>query len=304
VRYRGLDLNLLTALDALLSERNVSAAARRLFVSQSGMSTILTKLRAHFDDELLVQSGRKMVLTELGARLLPSVHELMQSVDLTLDLGLKFDPASSKRHFYISASDYISEIMSARIAAISARCAPQVIIELVRMVLGENQSVDRGDIDILIAVSPYILGDHPAEELYNEDHVILGWQGNEKFQAPITRQIFFEMGHVGVRLGRAAAGPNTESDRYISQMPEKRRVEMICSSLNLVPRLLIGTQRIAIMQRRYAEFAAQTLPLEIRPVPFQLPKLRMMMQVHRSKEGDAGVQWLKSVIRESISARA
>lgn len=301
MRFRGLDLNLLIALDALLAERNVSAAARRLFISQSGMSTILGKLRAHFDDDLLVPSGRTMMPTELGARLAEPLHELMQNVDSTLEFGLAFEPASSKRHFRIAASDYVAEILSSRIAAIAADRAPNVLLELVRAASFDNQPIDRGDADILVAASPYVLADHPAEELYSEDHVILGWRENASFKSEITREVFFDMGHVGVRIGRTAGGPSTSSERYISQFPEKRRVEMICPSLTLVPRVLIGTQRIAIIQRRYAELVMQTLPLDIRPMPFDLPKLRMMMQVHRMKESDAGIQWLKAAVRDCVA---
>lgn len=301
MRFRGLDLNLLIALDALLAERNVSAAARRLFISQSGMSTILAKLRAHFDDDLLVPSGRTMVPTELGARLIEPIHELMQSVDSTLEFGIAFEEASSKRHFRIAASDYVAEILAAKISTISATRAPNVLIELVRAASSDSQTIDRHDADILVAASPYILADHPADELYSEDHVILGWRENDSFKQPITRETFFDLGHVGVRIGRSAGGPSTSSERYISQFPEKRRVEMICPSLTLVPRLLIGTQRIAVIQRRYAELAMQTLPLETRPIPFEMPKLRMMMQVHRLKDSDAGIQWLKAVVRDCVA---
>lgn len=301
MRFRGLDLNLLIALDALLTERNVSAAARRMFISQSGMSTILAKLRAHFGDELLAPVGRGMMLTETAARLAGPVHGLIQHIDATLEFGSTFDAANSARHFKISTSDYVAEILSSRISQISARRAPNVVLEIVRGAR-ESQPLDRGDADIVVAASPYIIGDHPAEELYREDHVILGWRENDAFRGPLTRAVFFALGHVAVRVGSSPSSPYTTSERFISQLPETRRVEMVAPSLSLVPRLLIGTQRIAVMQRRYAELAAETLPLAIRPVPFDLPRLRMMMQVNRNREGDTGIQWLKSLVRESIES--
>ncbi len=271
MRFRGLDLNLLIALDALLAERNVSAAARRLFISQSGMSSILAKLRAHFDDDLLVPVGRGMMPTELGARLAEPIHELIQNVDSTLEFGLAFDETSSKRHFKIASSDYLAEIISSKIAGISAKRAPNVLLEIVRSSFADGQMIDRGEADILVAASPYVIADHPAEELYSEDHVVLAWAGNESVRGGLSRETFFGLGHVGVRLGRNPGGPNTTAERNISQMPEKRRVEMISPSLTLVPRLLIGTQRIAVIQRRYAEFALETLPLLILPLPFDCP---------------------------------
>jgi LysR family nod box-dependent transcriptional activator len=64
------DLNQLVALDALLTEKGVSAAADRVFLSQPAMSSALKRLRKTFDDELLVPVGRRMIPTQLGVELL------------------------------------------------------------------------------------------------------------------------------------------------------------------------------------------------------------------------------------------
>ena len=54
----SVDLNLMVAFDALLSERNVSRAARRVGLSQPAMSGLLARLRVLFDDELFVRTRR------------------------------------------------------------------------------------------------------------------------------------------------------------------------------------------------------------------------------------------------------
>ena len=59
VRYHKLDLNLLTALKALLAEKNVTRAGEAVHVTQSAMSGILSRLRDYFGDPLIVQVGRK-----------------------------------------------------------------------------------------------------------------------------------------------------------------------------------------------------------------------------------------------------
>ena len=50
-----IDLNLLVYLEVLLRERNVTQAANQLGLSQPAMSNGLRRLRALFDDPLLVQ---------------------------------------------------------------------------------------------------------------------------------------------------------------------------------------------------------------------------------------------------------
>ncbi|HSX63500.1 MAG TPA: LysR family transcriptional regulator, partial [Pseudoxanthomonas sp.] len=57
---RRLDLNLLVTLDVLLSEQNVTRAARRLHFSQPSVSVHLAKLRDIFGDPLLLPGPRGM----------------------------------------------------------------------------------------------------------------------------------------------------------------------------------------------------------------------------------------------------
>ena len=50
MRLKGLDLNLLIALDILLEERSVSRAAKRLHLSQPAASAALGRLRDYFQN--------------------------------------------------------------------------------------------------------------------------------------------------------------------------------------------------------------------------------------------------------------
>ena len=70
VHLAKLDLNLLVALDALLSERSVTRAALVIGISQSAMSHALSRLRTTFADELLtrVPAGMRPTPRALGRR--------------------------------------------------------------------------------------------------------------------------------------------------------------------------------------------------------------------------------------------
>nr|MDQ3580060.1 LysR family transcriptional regulator [Actinomycetota bacterium] len=58
-----MDLNLLVALDALLTDNSVTAAAARLHTSPPAMSRTLARLRRVLDDPILVRAGRTLVPT-------------------------------------------------------------------------------------------------------------------------------------------------------------------------------------------------------------------------------------------------
>ena len=102
----GLDLNLLVALDALLSERSVTRAAQRVGLSQPGMSNALGRLRRLFDDPLLVRQGATLVPTARAQALIGPVHDALELIRGALDAPAAFDPATDRRAFRLSCSDY------------------------------------------------------------------------------------------------------------------------------------------------------------------------------------------------------
>ena len=87
-RLAGLNLNLLVALDALLSERNVTKAARRIGITQPAMSQTLARLRELFADPLLVRQGRSMVLTPRAEVMLAPLSDALLSVERAVQLGM------------------------------------------------------------------------------------------------------------------------------------------------------------------------------------------------------------------------
>ena len=89
MRFNRLDLNLLVALDALLTDKNVTHAARRLNMSQSATSGLLARLRDYFGDALLVQVGRTMVLTPMAVNLAGSVRDVLLQIQSTIAVRLK-----------------------------------------------------------------------------------------------------------------------------------------------------------------------------------------------------------------------
>src|SRR6516165_692691 len=107
----GVDLNLLLALDALLSERNVTRAAERLSVGQPAMSASLRRLRKHFGDPLLVREGRTLLPTPLAGTLAPLAREAVTALEAVFDRQRGFDPLVDSRSFTIMASDYVTVIL-------------------------------------------------------------------------------------------------------------------------------------------------------------------------------------------------
>src|SRR5260370_14580696 len=115
----GLDLNLLTPLQALLEERSVTRAAGRVHLSQPAMSRAFARLRDTFSDDLLVRSGKRYSLTPRGSALLEELNLLLPKVE-GLWRKKPFSPASATGRLKLAMSDQMTAlILPARIPTLS-----------------------------------------------------------------------------------------------------------------------------------------------------------------------------------------
>jgi DNA-binding transcriptional LysR family regulator len=97
MRFERLDLNLLVALDALLTERSVTLAAERLCLSQSAASSSPARLRDYFGDELMAVRGRQMTLTVRGEELREPVRAVLEQIRNTITVAPEFNPLTCDR---------------------------------------------------------------------------------------------------------------------------------------------------------------------------------------------------------------
>src|SRR3546814_10847397 len=110
MHFRGLKLNLLVSLDALLTEKSVSRAAEKLHITQPAMGASLQRLRQYLSDPLLHQVGRKFELTPRALAMSMSVKELLLQIDALLNADQSFDPLTAKRTF--RSEEHTSELQS------------------------------------------------------------------------------------------------------------------------------------------------------------------------------------------------
>src|SRR4051794_33056523 len=111
MNLRTFDINLLVLFDVLLSERNMTRAAKRIGITQPAMTNALNRLRAAFDDELLVRAPGGMVPTPWAQRHVGPVRDILRSVEALLDGERVFDAGTSVRTFRLRMSDLVAAIM-------------------------------------------------------------------------------------------------------------------------------------------------------------------------------------------------
>ncbi|BAN48311.1 LysR family transcriptional regulator [Metapseudomonas resinovorans] len=298
MRFKHLDLNLLVALDVLLEEQNITRAATRLHMTQSATSGVLGRLRTYFEDDLLVQVGRKMMPTPLAKELEIPVREVLLKIQTSITAKPVFDIAESRRHFRIMASDYLISVLFAEVIREVNHEAPQVTFELISPGETAVEMLMRGEVDLMIAPENYVVKDHPSRLLFEEQHVCVVWDQNQAVGERLTLERYLELGHVSVAFGRSRT-PGIE-EWFMSQYGCKRRLEVITHDFNTLPQLVIGTERVATMHSRLARLYARTLPLRILPPPVELPAMQEYMGWHRSLDRDPMLRWLREKLIDML----
>ncbi|MBB6250961.1 LysR family transcriptional regulator [Nitrospirillum iridis] len=290
MRFDGLDLNLLVALNALLAEQNVSVAAERVHLSQPAMSGALNRLREFFGDDLLVPVGRRMVLTPRAEALVEPVRNALLQIRMTITAKSVFVPAESARQVTVLASDYMIRVLLADTLRRIADLAPGMVFDVAALEDAPVERLEKAEVDLLITAEQYTSADHPTRLLFEDDYVVVAWAGNDQFDRVIDPETYSRLGHVTVSHGRTRTP--TFEDWFARTTHVTRRVEVVAPSFTDVAHFLLGTRRLGTMHRRLATLLATTLPLKIAPVPFDMPKVRMSAQWHRIQNQDQALAWV------------
>jgi len=262
MRFNKLDLNLLVALDALLAERNISRAGERVHLSQPAMSNALARLREYFGDELLAAQGRQMVLTPRAVSLIEPVREVLMRIDSTITNPPVFDPAKATRKFVLLLSDFTTAVFVPAMLEALYKEARGIGIELRMLNDRPIEQLEQGDADLLIIPAQYVSPDHPSESLFEEQYLCVTWSGNSRIQEELTFNDYLECGHVVANYATGQQRAAFDS-WFLDRFGIKRHVEVSAPTMAALPRMVVGTDRIATMHKRLALQAELILPIRL-----------------------------------------
>lgn len=324
ITHMHMDLNLLTALDALLDERGVGAAADRLHLSQPAMSRTLGRIRRATGDQILVRSGRSMLLTPYAEEIQHEVHQLVVRAQSVLAPAADLDIAAVERTFTVQFNDVIAGALLPRLTARAAAAAPGVRLR----VLGEGDTADddlrRGRTDLQVAGSSPESPDVRAVTVATDRLAVFG-PPRLPFD-PATLAGFAALPHVVIsRRGRqhdriddllaeSQLGPGAETGPGL-----RRRVVLTVPTLHAALRTVSAAGLITVAPEAMA--SCQIEPgtgtglrtgsgsgPEARPglrayaLPLPVPEIPVVMAWHVRHDRDAAHRWLRALVCEILAS--
>ncbi|MPQ99558.1 LysR family transcriptional regulator [Modestobacter sp. I12A-02628] len=295
---KSLDLNLLVSLDALLRERSVTRAADRLGLSQPSLSAALAKLRRHFRDELLVRRGNQYEWTPLAVQLNERVTVALDGASRVFAVQPDFDPSTAVHQYTLLSSDYSLAVLGQVIAGLLAERAPRISVrwDQVTTAAVDDASSSLRAVDGLIVPRGFITA-VPHQDLYVDEWVCVGAVDNPLVGDSLTFEDLGRLPWVLTFHDRTAYSAPAQQMRLLGI---ELNVQMVIHGYLAVPHLLVGSNRLALLQGHLArQVAGPGSGLRVLTLPFEPVALVSALWWHPMYERDPQHIWLRSLLAEA-----
>lgn len=304
MNLKTVDLNLLVAFDALMSHHHVSRAAEKLCMTQSALSHALKRLRIVFGDPLLRRGPRGMEPTERALSLREPVKAVLAEIHSIVSTRIVFDPVTTQRTFKLSMSDAMNVEALPPIVRNLRKAAPN--IDLLVTTSGPREACARilaDEVELAIGVFPYVSPEIMRRELYRDVLVCVADKNNPRLKrGRMDEESYLASPHVTV-------APNLDSgvqlDEIFAAMGFPRRIVATVPHYTAVPGLVRGTDLVAHTRSRLINVLRTSGNLVVFPIPapFRVPELCFEQIWHPRYERDAGHQWLRGSITNSVGMK-
>ena len=292
----SIDLNLLSVFQEVYRERQISAAARRLGLTQSAVSNALARLRRTFGDELFVRTAYGMQPTPLAQQMAEPIGAAMAQVALALSQRSRFDPATSGRRFTLAMTDvgevYFMPVLIERCRTV----APNVEIASIRangLTLKDDMETGRVDLaigafeDVSEALYHRALFRQPFVSMFRKDHPLA------KGKVDLAR--FVAAPHLIVD---AAQSPYDRINGLLEKAGVTAGARFRVPHFTAVPYIVSTSELVVTVPQKLAESAASPFGLKWIEPPLALPALQTNVFWHRRFNHDPGIQWLRGLIAD------
>ncbi|MGE0798650.1 MAG: LysR family transcriptional regulator [Lautropia sp.] len=299
MNLRTVDLNLLVVFDRLMRARSVNGAAAELSLTPSAVSHALARLRALFNDELLVRGPDGFHPTRRALDLHSNLGDTLQRIERAIGDLTGFEPAASAREFKLHLSDYVGGLLLPPLCARLRAIAPAV-----KLVVERHFSVtERPDPDALqvrVGWMPHLAG-YQHEVLLDDAYVVVMRDDHPAAAAELDAAGYAALAHV--RVSPAALGTSAIDDALAKRALTRDVAFTVANWLEAV-RIVERTDLVAAVPRPWLALEDRLNRLAQRPLP--LPEVRFVVEHgwHPGKDLDAGHRWFREQVKRVFDDRA
>ncbi|MCE7998502.1 MAG: LysR family transcriptional regulator [Rhodobiaceae bacterium] len=272
MNLRNVNLNHLVVLRELLRTSNVTRAANNLGLTQSSVSGILAQLRATFSDDLLVASGRRLVLSERAVGLIGQVEALLAQTELLYEPD-EFDPHVANGVFTLGTG------LAALVVPFIERLAEEAPNVRVQAIIPDAASLRRlrqGQMDVLIAPPGNGEGrDIRHAFLFSDELVCIASRTNAQVPERIDARAYRSLPLAAYWPG--ANHPDVSERLGGNALPTHEPPVVRVPSLALLPSVVARSPYIALVPAGVLAKASNAADIRVVETAFKVPRVLMNM---------------------------
>jgi DNA-binding transcriptional LysR family regulator len=298
VHVRRLDGTLLLVFEGVLQHRNLTAAAKRLGMTQSAASHALARLRDITGDPLFVRQGAGVAPTSRALALAAPVGRALAALREAVAGGRRFDPSTAERTFTIAALDYLFTGSGPELLRRLQRDAPgcRLIFRTLGRDLGFAALAD-GTCDLLVGALDAPSPDFERRAVLSDRFAIVARHDHPKLDGGLDLATWLELDHVLVSASGHLTG---QVDEALAGIGRRRRVVMSLPQFLAALSAVAGSDAVAAVPTKIATRYAEAFGLRVHAPPIDMPRFEIAVLRHRATLSDLAIDWIEARVTSAL----
>ena len=307
-----IDFNLLSYLDVLLRERNVTRAASHLGLSQPAMSNGLRRLRVLFDDPLLIRTSEGMTPTERANELQPVIRDVLSKIDKAVQPQTAFDATTAERVFRVMASDYAESTIFPRILQRLRKQAPGISLDIMTPSDVNFLDVEQGKVDMVINRFDSIPQSFHQMDIWKDNFACLFSVENPILHI-FNLESYLQAQHVWVSKTGMGVGVGINPDdvqrlgwvdEALNKLGRKRHIAVFTRHYQAAMLMAEQNDLIVTIPARAAKLQANNPRVIVKEPPFNIPPIDLKMAWSPLLQNNPAHRWMRRLIVEVAKKQA
>ncbi len=299
MNIQELDFRLLQCFAALLNERSVSRAAARLELSQPAMSHALGRLRHLFDDPLLIKGHGHMTPTARALELDIEVRALLAGAERLVSRPAEFVPATTRTRFVVMTPEFVEYLLAPPLIAHVEAHSPGVDVAF-RTSDPEHAPdwFENGEIDIRLG---WVTDPPPllrVKLLFRDPLVCIARRNHPRLKNRLTAEHYTEAAHIRVEQPRTRVSTGAV-DTAVAALGGRLRIALQVQNSFALANAVAQSSLISTVPERLARVLAAHYPLQILPLPLDVPDVRIAMYWHERTHKQPAHRWFRQLLAET-----
>jgi DNA-binding transcriptional LysR family regulator len=298
VQLSQIDLNLFTVFDAIYRERGITAASKRLHLSQPAVSHALARLRELLGDPLFERHGNEMIPTPHARELADTINHSLGDLEKLLQGGARFDPTVHRRSFTIAMRDAHETTFLPPMLDALHTAAPHISVATVKLERRElEEDLQSGDLDLAVDMALPTSTEICRQRVHAEPLVVLARSDHPSIRGVLDLPTYLSAEHVLVTGRRRGGG---FEDAALQRLNLTRQIRVRCQQHAAACEVVKRSDLLATMPRSYAEHANRLLHNQMLPFPVATPEMELFIYWHVNVNDDPAHRWLRDLALKFI----